>query len=58
MVDNKAFSAAIVDLRNQKKLNFNAIIKKHIIDRTTLRYYFKKKKLFYLGHGNAICGIY
>ena len=44
-VNNKALSAAIADLRNQKKLNFGAIAKKYIIDKTSLRYCFQTKQI-------------
>ena len=37
MVNNKAISAAIADLRSQEPLNFAATARKHKIDKTTLR---------------------
>ena len=44
MVDNKALSAVIADLRNQKKPNFGATTRKYVIDRTTLRRHFQAKQ--------------
>ena len=44
MVDTKALSAAIADLRSQKKPNFGATARKHAIDRTTLRRRFQAKQ--------------
>ena len=44
MVNTEALSAAIADLRSQKKPNFFATAKKHRIDRTTLRRRFQGKQ--------------
>ena len=44
MVNTEALSAAIADLRSQKKPNFFATARKHGIDRTTLRRRFQGKQ--------------
>ena len=44
MVNSKAISAAIADLRSQKKPNFYGTAKKYNIDRTTLRRRFQGKQ--------------
>ena len=44
MVNNEAISAAIADLRSQKKHNFGATARKHGVDRTTLRRRFQAKQ--------------